>query len=169
MGFPGGPQPGFHLKKESFSPRSGTPTYSTTAPLGPPPPSLSSQAPNPPDLSEFYQPPASTPFPQFVHGGAADAAADFLAATAEPPPPPGLGGCPGEGGGTLPAPLQGALQGALGLLHEASSSMRPPLQSMPRHSASSRGGHHSSDLHKVSDEMTDVKHIHRCVKLILPV
>ena len=104
------------------------------------------QAPPAPGLSEFYQPPASTPFPQFVHGG--ESPSDFLAATAEPPPPPPLDG------GTLPAPLQGALQGALGLLGPASSSsssMRPPLQGMPaRHSASSRGGHHSSDLHKVS-------------------
>ena len=108
------------------------------------------QAPNP-GLSEFYQPPASTPFPHFVHG---ESPADFLAATAEPPPPPpGLGGP--EGSGTLPAPLQGALQGALGLLGgpSASSGMRPPLQPM-RHSTSSRGGHHSSsnitsDLHKV--------------------
>ena len=104
--FPGPPP--FHLKKESFSPRSATPTYTTAplGPLGPPPPPLPpTSLPSPtqaaaPGLSEFYQPPASTPFPQFVHG---DSTSDFLA-TAEPPP--GLG----EQGGTLPAPLQGALQ-----------------------------------------------------------
>lgn len=70
----------FFLKKESYSPRSSTPTsYS---------------------LPDYYQPPTSTPFPQFVgsdYGGGVHH--DLLH--------------DGGGGSTLPPALQGALQGAL--------------------------------------------------------
>ena len=76
------------LKKESYSPgpRPITPTYSGNL------------------TSEFYQPPASTPFPQFV-GGAAGGAGDFSALAQE-----SQLHCEA---GTLPVALQGALHGAL--------------------------------------------------------
>jgi hypothetical protein len=125
------PAPTF-LKKESYSPRSSTPTsYSVAV----------SAAPIP-GLSEFYQPPASTPFPQFGPGGSGgDPGSDFLTDTdlrSE-----GRGAC----AGTLPAALQGALQGALGHL---TTSMRPPLP--PSASSSGRrtiSGGSSSDLQKL--------------------